>query len=98
VVLVPQEKERRDQPQYYKSTTTDQNGYYTLKSLVSGEYKVFAWEHIEPGAYLDPDFLKPVESKSEAVSIRESDQKTVALTMIAADAPSQSERGQSDPR
>ncbi|HEV3331136.1 MAG TPA: carboxypeptidase regulatory-like domain-containing protein [Bryobacteraceae bacterium] len=98
VVLVPQEKERRDQPQYYKTTTTDQNGKYTLKSLVPGEYKVFAWEDMEPGAYLDPDFLKPVDSKAEAVSIRENDQKTAALTMIAADAPSQGERGQSDPR
>jgi protocatechuate 3,4-dioxygenase beta subunit len=87
VVLVPQEKERLQQQQYYKTVTTDQNGSYTLKSLTPGEYKAFAWEDLEPGAYMDPDFMKPLESKSEPVTIRESDQKTLSLTMIPADAP-----------
>ena len=94
VVLVPQEKERRDRAEYYKTTTTDQNGNYTLKGLVPGEYKAYAWEDVEPGAYMDSDFLKPVESKAESVTVRESDQKTVALTMIPADTPAQSETGQ----
>jgi protocatechuate 3,4-dioxygenase beta subunit len=98
VVLVPQQKELRDKAQSYRITTTDQNGSYTLNSLVPGEYRVFAWEDIEPGAYLDPDFLKPVESKSEAVTIRESDQKTVSLTLIPADASSQSDSSQPGPR
>jgi len=29
VVMVPQEKERRDQMQYYKTVTTDQYGRFT---------------------------------------------------------------------
>lgn len=64
MVLVPQEKERRDRAEYYKTTTTDQNGNYTLKGLVPGEYKAYAWEDVEPGAYLDSDFLKPIEEQS----------------------------------
>jgi hypothetical protein len=98
VVRVPQEKERRDRAEYYKTTTRDQNGNYTLKGLVPGEYKAYAWEDIEPGAYMGSDFLKPVESKAESVTVRESDQKTVALTMIPADTPSQSETGQTAQR
>ncbi len=85
VVLVPQVKEPL--LSNYKTVTTDQNGSYTLKSLTPGEYKAFAWEDLEPGAYMDPDFMKPLESKGEPVTIRESDQKTLSLTMIPADAP-----------
>jgi hypothetical protein len=98
VVLVPQEKERRDRTEYYKTTTTDQNGNYTLKGLVPGEYKAYAWEDVEPGAYMDSEFLKSVDSKAESVTVRESDRKTVALTMIPADTRSQSETGQTAQR
>jgi hypothetical protein len=87
VVLVPEEKERRDQQQFYRTTTTDQNGSYLVKNIPPGEYKAFAWEDIDPGAYTDPEFLKPFESKGEAVTISESDQKSVSLTMIPAAAP-----------
>ena len=87
VVLIPQEKERQQKYTYYKTATTDQNGGYTLKSLTPGEYKAFAWEDMEPGAYMDPDFMKPLESKGEPVTVRESDQKTLSLTMIPADTP-----------
>jgi hypothetical protein len=85
VVLVPQVKEPL--LSNYKTVTTDQNGTYTLKSLTPGEYKAFAWEDLEPGAYMDPDFMKPLESKGEPVTIRESDQKTLSLAMIPADTP-----------
>jgi protocatechuate 3,4-dioxygenase beta subunit len=85
VVLVPQEKERRDRLQSYRTTGTDQNGNYVIKSIVPGEYKAYAWEDIEPGAYTDSDFVKPFESKGEAVTIAESDRKTLALTMIPAE-------------
>jgi hypothetical protein len=87
VVLVPQEKERRDQQSYYKTTTTDQTGSFTLKSLVPGTYKAFAWEDIEPGAYMDPDFIKPFESSAESVSVEESSQLSLLLSLIPADSP-----------
>ena len=34
------------------------------------------------GAYQDPDFLKPFESKGETVSIKENAHETVQLKMI----------------
>ena len=85
VVLVPQERERRSLQKFYTTTSTDQNGTYTLKNLTPGEYKVFAWEDLEPGAYMDPDFLKPIEGKGEAITIREGDHKTISLKMILAE-------------
>jgi hypothetical protein len=94
VVLAPQEKERRDQQQYYRTTNTDQNGTYTLKSVVPDEYKLFGWEDIEPGAYMDPEFLKPVESKGEALTLREGDRKSTTLTWIPADSETQTSAAQ----
>jgi hypothetical protein len=86
VVLIPQEKDRKEQQTYYKMVTSDQNGAFTFKDVAPGDYKVFAWEDVEMGAYMDPDFMKPVENKGESLTLRESDQKSVQVTLIPADA------------
>jgi hypothetical protein len=93
VVMVPQEKERLDQMSYYKTVTTDQYGRFTLKSIDPGEYKVFAWEDVESGAYMDPDFVKPVENQGSSVTIRESSRESLQLKLIPAEAVSASEKG-----
>jgi len=85
VVLVPQEKERKELQNHYKQVSSDQNGSFTFKDVMPGEYKVYAWEDLESGAYMDPDFMKPVEGKGESLSLREKDQKAVQLTLIAAE-------------
>jgi hypothetical protein len=64
VVLVPQEKERKDQQNYYKQVSSDQNGAFTFKDVTPGEYKVFAWEDVEAGAYMDPDYMSPSTTKA----------------------------------
>jgi carboxypeptidase family protein len=92
VVLIPQEKDRREQITYFKQTTTDQFGNFSLKNLPPGEYKVFAWEDVEPGAYSDPEFLKPLEGNGKNVTVQESGRQSVQLKLIPADA--QTERRQ----
>jgi hypothetical protein len=87
VVLIPTERNRLDQQTYYKTTTTDQSGSFTIKSITPGEYKAYGWESIDTGAYMDPDFVKPFESKAEAVSVREKSRLNVQLTLIPAEAP-----------
>lgn len=82
VVLIPQEKERSEQSQYYKTATTDAAGAFTLKNLDPGQYKIYAWREVEPGAYMDPEFVKPVENRGESLTIRESSQASVQLKLI----------------
>jgi protocatechuate 3,4-dioxygenase beta subunit len=82
VVLVPQERDRREVFQLYKTAATDQYGRFTIRSVEPGEYKVFAWEDIEVGAYMDPDFIKPVESRGEPVSIKENSREDLKLKVI----------------
>ena len=69
----------------YKTASTDQNGRFTVKGVRPGEYKIYAWEEVEQGAYMDPDFVKPHESAGEAVSIKDSAQATVQLKAVPAE-------------
>jgi len=74
VVLIPVNK---DQPA--NSTTTDENGAFTFHALKPGDYKVIAWEDVESGAWQDPEFMKPWESKTTDVKIDPSGKATVQI-------------------
>ena len=86
VVLIPQEKERRDREAFYLTATSDLSGQFTFKSVTPGEYRVYAWEDVEFGAWMDPDFIKPLESRGEAVSVTEGGRQAVQVNLIAAEA------------
>lgn len=86
VVLVSEER-RRDQRRFYKTTTTDQHGRFTLRGIPPGDYKLFAWEEIERGAYRDPAFLRRYEEQGELVEVEEGSRLSVQLHLIHADGP-----------
>jgi hypothetical protein len=86
VVLVPQEKERRDRETFYQTAMTDVSGRFTLISVVPGEYRAYAWEDVEYGAWMDPDFVKPLESRGEAVSVSEGGRRAIQVNLISSDA------------
>jgi protocatechuate 3,4-dioxygenase beta subunit len=69
-----------------RMTTTDQNGRFSLKGIAPGEYKVYAWEDLEPGAYADPEYLKPHEGKATKLSLKNKGQEQVSLVQIPAEA------------
>ncbi|MBI3668020.1 MAG: carboxypeptidase regulatory-like domain-containing protein [Acidobacteria bacterium] len=84
VVLIP-ESRRRSRTDLFKSTPTDQNGRFTLRGIPPGEYKLFAWEDIERGAYQDPEFLKPFEERGHACQVQAGGAQAVELQLIQAD-------------
>lgn len=86
VALVP-EARRRQRTDLFKSTTTDQYGRFTLRGIAPGEYKLFAWEELEPGAYRDAEFLRPFEDKGKTVRVEEGGRLTVELELIPAEEP-----------
>jgi protocatechuate 3,4-dioxygenase beta subunit len=61
----------------YQSTFTDQQGAFSFKHITPGDYRVLAWEVVEPNAFQDPEFLKPFEGRAEAVSLKENDHKSI---------------------
>jgi protocatechuate 3,4-dioxygenase beta subunit len=84
VVLVPDVK-RRDRSELFLRTATDSSGHFSLKGISPGEYKLFAWEDVENGAYQDPEFLQPFENQGETVTIREGSRENRQLKLIPAE-------------
>jgi hypothetical protein len=82
VVLIPdRQRERRD---LFKSISSDQNGHITIRGITPGDYKLFAWEDIEPFSFYDPDVLQQYEQKGKAVNVMESSKITVDVNLIPA--------------
>jgi hypothetical protein len=82
VVLVPDRA--RFRYELFKSATTDQNGRFTLPNVSPGDYKVYAWESIEPYAWFDPEVLKKYEQFARLVHLTESAKQTVEPRLIPA--------------
>jgi hypothetical protein len=90
VALVP-DAPRRERLMLFKMAMSDTTGHFSITGVAPGEYKLFAWDQIEEGAYQDPEFLKPYENQGEAVTMREGSRETAQLKVISsADAPPKS--------
>jgi hypothetical protein len=81
VVLVP--NEGRARAELFKTTATDANGPFTISDVAPLDYKLFAWENIEPFSYFDPKFLKRFEQYGRPVHVPESSRQTVDVQVIA---------------
>ncbi len=88
VTLVPNPP-YRGQRRLFKSTSSDQDGRFVFQGLPPGDYKVFAWEKIERGAYMSSDFLQPYEDLGTAVHVTEGSHNSVQIDVIPAKEGSQ---------
>jgi hypothetical protein len=79
VVLVPQGARRRERADWYRTATTGADAKFVMTDLRPGDYKLFAWDDVEDGAWMDPVFLKPFEEKGQPVTIREGGSEDVKL-------------------
>jgi len=83
VVLIPDTN--RTRIDLFRTATTDASGRFTLRGITPGDYKIYAWEAIEPYAYFDPDFVQRAQSSGRAVRVTESDRLTIDLKLIPLD-------------
>lgn len=83
VVIVP-EQHLNGVTDRFRTVTTDQNGRYQLQGVRPGAYRVYAFEHMEPGAYEDEEWLKGFATQSHSVRLSESTQETLDLKPIPA--------------
>lgn len=51
------------------TTRADQYGRFSLRGVPPGEWSILAWEDVEPGAYLNSDFLKDFERRAMKLKI-----------------------------
>jgi len=82
-VVVPNAP-RRQRGDLYKYVSTDDSGRFQLSGLAPGDYRVFAWERVEEGAWQDSQFLRLFENEGSPVRIEEGSRVTVDTRLIPA--------------
>jgi len=80
VALVP--ITRRDNPSLYYSASADSSGSFTIRGIAPGEYKLFAWDYLPPGAASNAAFLEKYEDKGLAISFATGAKTTQKVTAI----------------
>jgi hypothetical protein len=69
----------------YQSAEADEDGRFLFQGVTPGKYRVYAWEDLEPGAYLDPQVTAPYKAQSVPVEAGQNETKSVTLKRIAVD-------------
>jgi len=64
-----------------KTTFSDPAGRYEFQNVPPGNYKLFAWERIEPGAWQDPDFMRTFESRGVPIRVDEGGRVTADVSL-----------------
>jgi hypothetical protein len=80
VALVP--ATRRENPMLYFTTTADSAGNFVIRGVVPGEYKLFSWDYMPPGAVSNEAFLQKYEEKGIAISLAAGAKITQKVTAI----------------
>jgi hypothetical protein len=80
VILIPSDAARREHES--RAAVFDQNGVFSLESIAPGSYKLYAFENVPEGIWLDPDFLKEVESSGVAFEATEGEAKTIQVPLL----------------
>jgi len=80
VVLVPRARLRqRSNP--YSFSTTDAVGVFRM-NIVPGDYEIFAWTDIEPGAWQDPDIMRSYENQGKPISVGDGTKQNIEVSVI----------------
>jgi hypothetical protein len=61
---------------------SDQNGIFEFSSVIPGDYRLYAWTEIQPGAHTDPDFMKPFEELGRMVHVGSSAKVRVDVKLV----------------
>jgi protocatechuate 3,4-dioxygenase beta subunit len=81
VALVP-DLRLRHRTDLYNVVSTDNAGRFRMQGVTPGEYKLFAWENVEAGAWQDPSFIGAYESAGRPIHIYEGTSENIQLTVI----------------
>jgi len=81
VVLVP-EPARRTTGSGFRIAMSDQHGSYVLRGVAPGQYWMYAWQDVAQGAWQDPAFLRPYETRAARVSVDGAELESVDLRLV----------------
>jgi hypothetical protein len=78
VVLVP-DGDALKRPDLYRTATSDAAGHFKLTRIVPGRYKLFGWDNVDLGAWLDPQFMTANENAGKPIAIGEGSAQEVQI-------------------
>jgi hypothetical protein len=81
-VLIPDQD--RDRHDLFKTAVSDPSGHVLFQGIAPGDYKLFAWEDLEPYSYFDPDVLQKYAAEGKSIRLVESSKETVTAAVIPA--------------
>jgi hypothetical protein len=81
VALVPDPSQVK-RMDMYRSATSDATGKVHWDGVIPGDYKIFAWEDIENGAWADPEFMRNFDGRGTSVHIDERGRANVNVKVI----------------
>jgi hypothetical protein len=85
VVLVPA-AQRRQNPSLYKVGNSDAQGKVVLTNLAPGQYRLFAWDNVRVGAWMNAEFLRRFEERGTSVTIHAGSRQSAQAGLITATA------------
>ena len=72
VGLVIADKEKRSSDRFFRSGSVDQNGQYSLRGVIPGDYLLVAWPESDVSRILDPDLFMQLEKHAVSVTVEKS--------------------------
>ena len=81
VVLVP-DVGKRHRLDLYRTVVTDNAGRFRLSAVPPDDYQLFAWEDVETGAWLDPEFIAAIERQGTFVKMIDGGRVATQLTVV----------------
>ena len=81
MVVAPENALRR-RPDLFYQVPVSTTGRFSIDGIPPGQYKLFAWAHVEDGAWLDPEFMRVYEDRGTRVEIDESGAHPIEVPLI----------------
>jgi Carboxypeptidase regulatory-like domain len=72
-----------DGSRFVKATRPDQQRRYQIKGLPPGDYLAVALPYVEDGAWNEPEYLRTLQPRAQAVSLAAGEPATLALTIVS---------------
>jgi Carboxypeptidase regulatory-like domain len=69
-----------------QSRSADENGMLSIKGLKPGDYKVIAWEDVDPNQLWDTDYLRKFENDGKSIKIGTGGHEAAQIKAIPPDA------------
>jgi Carboxypeptidase regulatory-like domain len=82
VVVIAPASDRRHNPAAFRTAISDQDGSFSVRGLLPGEYTVLAWDDVEAGAYQNPEVLKEVEHRGVRTNVNRGGRSVVDVRVI----------------